>query len=368
MITLPDIKKMYEKAVISKGNQRRLVKALRKAKEGQTITIGFIGGAVTAGCNAIPRDENGYAALTYKWFNNTFGTGHVKLVNAGIGATDSYLGVHRVEKDLLGYNPDLVIVDFAIDDKRNLNKESYDSLLRKIYLWSNNPAIILLFLTKRDGKDNQSIQQEIGTYYDFPMISYRNAILDELEDGRISWSLVGSDGDNIHPENTGHFIIAHLLTTYFEETMQLIDHPEQLGSEELKSAYTNDSYREGKVVNNTNCFPVESDMFDPIKMSYAPFSNGFRTTTGGRIVFDLYAKNIGVIYYGTQDGLSGKFDVLVDGEYIVTLDADFVTEWGSYADYREVYRSNQEKVHRVEIRRSADSRQDYFTILGFAVS
>ncbi|MDO5294109.1 MAG: SGNH/GDSL hydrolase family protein [bacterium] len=368
MITLPDIKKMYEKAVISKGNGRRLVKALRKAKEGQTITVGFIGGAITAGYNAIPRDENSYAALTYKWFNNTFKTAHVKYVNAGIGATDSYLGVHRVEKDLLEYNPDIVIVEFAVDDKKEWNKESYDSLLRKIYLWSSNPAVVLLFLTNRDGVDNQGVQQEIGAYYGFPMISYRNAIIEELKNGRLGWNLIASDADGIHPENTGHFMIAHFLTTYFEETMELINHLDELPEDELKPAYTEDIYKEAKMVNNTNAFPCEVDMFDPIRLSYVPFHNGFRTTTGGLIVFELYAKNIGVVYYGTQDGLSGKFDVLVDGEFKMALDADFVTEWGNFADYREVYRSSQEKVHKVEIRRSVDSRQDYFTILGFTIS
>lgn len=359
---------MYQKAVVSRGNQSRLVKALRKAKAGQKITVGFIGGSITAGCNAVPKEENSYARLTYKWFINTFGEETVKYINAGIGATDSYLGVHRVEKDLLKYDPDIVIVEFAVNDDRKINVESYDSLVRKIYRWDSAPAVILLFLTQRNGADNQKVQEKIGAYYDFPMISYRNAIIEDLSDGSLRWSQIASNHDDTHPENTGHFIIASLLILYLKEALALALSDQRIKEQELKSPYTKDIYRHAKIVNNTNCYAKESEFFHPAKLSNAPFKNGFRTTAGGRIIFELYGKNMGIIYYGTQDGLSGKYDVLVDGEKRCTIDADFVGRWGSYADYKEFYRSDEEKVHIVEIRRAKDSRQDYFTILGFTIS
>ncbi len=368
MVTLADIRNMYEKALISRGNQGRLIKVMKKVKAGRKITVGFIGGSITAGCNAIPKEENCYAALTYKWFARQFGIDKVEYVNAGIGATDSYLGVHRVETDLLNKNPDLVVVEFAVNDERKINVDSYDSLLRKIYLWDSDPAILLLFLTQRNGADNQKVQEEIGRYYDFPMISYRNAIIDELASGQLSWSLLASNHDDTHPENTGHFIIASLLTTYLEETLAITDKQNTMSSDELKPPFTKDIYRNAKMVNQKNCIPLESEFFHPVTLSKVPFRYGFRTTAGGRITFEVYAKNIGVIYYGTQDGLSGVFEVLIDGEKMGFIDANFVGKWGSFADYREFYRSEEEKVHTVEIRRAKDSRQDCFTILGLAIS
>ena len=52
---------------------------------------------------------------------------------AGIGGTNSYLGVHRVDEHLLAYKPDVVIVEFSVNDTdKTMNKYSYDSLVRKI--------------------------------------------------------------------------------------------------------------------------------------------------------------------------------------------------------------------------------------------
>ena len=38
------------------------------------------------------------------------------FINVGIGATDSYLGVHRVTADVLDKEPNLVLVEFAVND------------------------------------------------------------------------------------------------------------------------------------------------------------------------------------------------------------------------------------------------------------
>ena len=58
---------MINNSLVSKGDISRIEKAMNKAKNGQAITIAFLGGSITQGCNAT-KFEDCYASRTYKWF------------------------------------------------------------------------------------------------------------------------------------------------------------------------------------------------------------------------------------------------------------------------------------------------------------
>lgn len=40
---------------------------------------------------------------------------YVDVTNAGIGATDSYIGVHRAQRDALEAKPDIIVIEFIND-------------------------------------------------------------------------------------------------------------------------------------------------------------------------------------------------------------------------------------------------------------
>ncbi len=92
-----------------------------------------------------------------------------------------------------------------------------------------------------------------------------------------------------------------------------------------------------------------------------------QTYTPG-IVFEASFERLGILYLKTVDVLSGQFDVLVDGERVATLNADFSGGWGNCADAREVFVGDGVEQHTVEIRKAADSTGDLFTILGLMVA
>ena len=119
---------------------------MNKAKSGQDITIAFLGGLITQGCNAT-KFEDCYASRTYKWFKDKFNNVNVKYINAGVGATGSIIGAHRVEKQVLSQNPDIVFIDFAVNDKDSIyDKVAYESIIRRILSVENPPAIVEVFM------------------------------------------------------------------------------------------------------------------------------------------------------------------------------------------------------------------------------
>ena len=84
---------MIDMSRLNEGNKVRLANVIKKLKNGEEVTVGFIGGSITQGTSA--GNELCYAKLTADWLQQTYSSAKVNYVNAGIGATGSYIGVHR---------------------------------------------------------------------------------------------------------------------------------------------------------------------------------------------------------------------------------------------------------------------------------
>ncbi len=213
---------MLEKALVNKGNQARLAKVMNRAKNGEDITFGVIGGSVTEGAYASDYDKTSYAGLTNTWLKGRFPNSDITFVNAGIGGTSSLYGVHRVEQDLLSKNPDLVIIEYGVNDNTSDEQlECYASLVRRVLSHESQPAVILLFVMNEGGTNSQSVQVPVGQHYDLPMISYRDAVWPEVSTksnlyGQYEWTDIAADW--VHPTNKGHAIIAELLISYLSKT------------------------------------------------------------------------------------------------------------------------------------------------------
>lgn len=60
-----------ENAIANRGNLYRLKQFLERAKRGEKLNIGFIGGSITMGC-AATTPQKAYAWLIYEWFQKNF--------------------------------------------------------------------------------------------------------------------------------------------------------------------------------------------------------------------------------------------------------------------------------------------------------
>lgn len=363
-ITVTD--QMITDSVINQGNITRLANAMVKAANGEEVTIAYLGGSITDGSSASPQATCCYAYLSYQWWVETFPDATINYVNAGIGATDSYLGVHRVQSDVLDYNPDVVIVEFSVNDYKQVCEESYESLIRRILAWDSEPAVVCLFLTQENFSDYQSVHQVLAYKAEVSMVSYRNVLYNCVEDGSLSWSDVGST-DGTHPVNAGHALIANLLTNFFRSVLEQIPTMEYKPYEIPSLTSTKCRYMDAEMLTSSEITPSACDGFDTTTISH-PFSEAWRTTTGGSISFEVTGSNFGIVFYGTTDGKSGKFDVYLDDEYQTTIDGDFVGQWGSYADYTEITKLKESGTHTITIKKNPDSEGDMFTILGIEVS
>jgi len=204
-----------ERSVLNYGSEDEIRALLEKASDGEDpIVIGAIGGSVTQGAWTT-RPELKYAERIKGWFEATFPATGFFLVNAGIGSTDSAYAVERVERDLLKYHPDLVVIDFDVNDRyEEASTKSYDKLVSMIKKSVPDAAIIMLAVADRAGGSGQEWHLPVAQKYGLTYVSMKNAL---FADGRKPspsyWS------DDIHPGDIGHEILAFLVVSRLQSEL-----------------------------------------------------------------------------------------------------------------------------------------------------
>ena len=327
-------------------NNRAVAAVMRKAAAGEEITIAYIGGSITQGTisdgssDAEAGFRKSYVEIGKQWWDETFPDTKVNTINAGIGATDSYLGVHRVERDVLAYKPDLVVVEFSVnDDGGPKSKVSYDNLVRRILLAENHPAVILLFMGQTNGANAQSTHALVGFTYGVPMLSYCN-VMKDMQENKI-YTDKQLSGDVTHPSALGHAVTGEILWKYFNEVYAVMD---DLPAPEVfdKAAFTNEKYLQASMQDATD-----------VKIG-EPFT--------------VTCSSLGIVYEKLTNGNGTRVEVYVDGEYVSTLDADFKGGWGNYAAAQEVFTADETAEHTVELIMEEGSEGKTFSVHSLLVS
>lgn len=346
---------------------------MRKAKSGQKVVIAFIGGSITRGTVSNgSRDGTFRKTITYTdyfadWWYKKFPKADLRFINAGISATDSYLGVHRVQKDVLDKKPDLVVVEYAVNDKKKAYlKQSYENLVRRIMDADSNPAVMLLFTAKVNGQSSQLQQAQIGKHYKLPMLSYANVMKDMISKG--IYTMDELSGDAVHPSKLGSAVIGEILVRYldgiYEKSMG------QVKRQKAASSYvTSKKYSSAKVVGCKNMAVKSLGTFKRGTKGTVYKDTLTSTSGNGNLTFTVTGRNIGILFARQNNGKGGQFDVYVDGKKAASIDANYPNGRNrTYITAEPCYSSNTKKKHTVRIVRKGNSSGRELMIYGVLVS
>ena len=194
----------YPAANKIEGDCARLKKLIKKCREGKDITVVSLGGSVTRGESA-SCFEKAYYNLIGEWIAKRYGV-KVNAINAGSNGTGSVIGVERVERDVLRHDPDLVIVEFSVNDGDNdLDKEAYESLILRLLTAENAPAVIHFAMCNREMGSAERIHAEICERYRVPLLSMK-PFIEWVDDSAPYFK------DGVHPVDPGFEVIANLIT------------------------------------------------------------------------------------------------------------------------------------------------------------
>lgn len=199
-----------------------------KLKADGAVRIAYLGGSITA--------QPGWRPKTLAWFRDQYPAAQITEANAAIGGTGSDLGVFRLRQDVLRHEPDLLFVEFAVNDggaepERILR--SMEGIVRQT--WRYRPTIDICFvytLTQGMLGDLQSakypraasVMEEVADHYGIPSIHMGLRVAQMEKEGKVLFSdkegrneaqrreamatglcIFSQDGVHPHPD-TGHVL------------------------------------------------------------------------------------------------------------------------------------------------------------------
>lgn len=196
---------------------------LRKEKK---LTIGYFGGSITEGAGASDGSKTSYRARVTEWFRNSFPEAEITEIQAAIGGTGSDLGMYRCDIDLLSHHPDLVFVEFAVNDGgmkyENIIAQA-ESIYRKI-LRANPYADIISVITTTAGIAKEiesggeyiarSAHSAIAHHYGAPVIDVGSAL--HFAVLRAGGDFLTYTADTVHPNDDGYRIYTNAITSRLE--------------------------------------------------------------------------------------------------------------------------------------------------------
>ena len=118
---------------------------LAKAKESGEVRVAYLGGSITA--------QPGWRPKTLEWFKKNFPSAKFLEINAAIGGTGSDLGVFRLKHDALDHKPDLLFVEFAVNDGGAAPEQIHktmEGIVRQTWKADPNTDICFVYTLKQD--------------------------------------------------------------------------------------------------------------------------------------------------------------------------------------------------------------------------
>lgn len=295
------------------------------------LNISYIGGSITqqgqyttplnSKLSAFLRANNADRAISYNL--------------QGIGGTGSDLGVYRLEKDVIAKNPDLVFIEFAVNDSGSENAAAtMEGMIRKLMRLPHQPMIVLLDLTTKGHESLAAIEkwEPLMKEYKIGYVNVAEYLIaneasaenptgfvwttKDLETYPQATALTGSDG--VHPNSDGGKIYAEYIYK------EISENPENFFK---KMTYVKNPVS-GKEYNNPRMISWRNAQYDEnwavksgMKWAFAD-DQAAALVGGATLTFKFTGTTIG-LYWGKNNKATGGTYSIDNGAYTGNVSAMF---------------------------------------------
>lgn len=377
-----DYQKMIDETIVSTGNNYRLKKVLEKIRKGETVHIAALGGSVTEGAGPA-KFTDGYAYQFFRAVKKVYAPGdgsNLLFNNAGLSGTPSLLGRVRYKADVVdvcGQNPDLLIVEFAVNDGgEEIFQKSFEAIVRDALLASPDTAVIAIYSAATYG--NTSFQKKpVSDYYEIPHINMLDVVNNALKDGTFKKEEYYTD--IVHPTYEGHELmkdcLMNLLAKVDKEKMDPeVKVPEKLykepGLNGLIRIFGDD---ENVKITKGGFWRLDANCQTIKKTNKSDFpKNWHKAFDSGKDPFkiELNCKSFVWTYKVQSASLTEKFgkaEVWVDGKLFKVCDGGAPGGWNNN-ECLVLINEKETGKHTVEVKMMKGSELLGFTIVAMAYS
>jgi lysophospholipase L1-like esterase len=319
---------------------------LSKLAAGEKVKLAYLGGSITAAA--------GWRVKTTAWFADQFPDAKLSEINAAIGGTGSDLGVFRVERDVLRHDPDLLFVEFAVNDGGAAPEriwQAMEGIVRQT--WAAKPDTDICFVyTYRVGYEQDlragrcpraaSAMEMLADFYGIPSINLALPVVQMEREGKLVFQsdTPPADGaiqfsrDGVHPLDAGHQIYTEAVADAIlamREASRPVDH-----ATKLSKAFVADHWQRAKMV------PVNAQML----------SGDWKQLDSEHTLAKRFGARMGTLWESAQPGsrlsfrFRGSMAKLYDllgpdgGQVLVTVDGETrdkpIPRFDSYCTYHRI--------------------------------
>lgn len=181
--------------------------------EGDDLDVVYIGGSITQGTSASPN----WVTLVGNVFEEAYPE-KVTNHNVGVGGTTSVWGITRFDKDVLSNDPDVVFIEFAVNDTNlttTQSKEAMEGMVRQLNALENPPMVAFVYTTTYSDANGSVIaaHQEIADYYNIPSVNLRDYVWNTYWGGvaPTDEQVAAFWTDKTHPTALGYSVYADCI-------------------------------------------------------------------------------------------------------------------------------------------------------------
>jgi acetyl esterase/lipase len=214
-------------------------------------TVAFIGGSITK--------MNGYRVMVEQALRRHFPETEFQFINAGISSTCSTTGAFRLTRDVLSFDPDLLFVEFAVNDDQDAAhaarecRRGMEGILRQAREHNRRTDIVvthfvnppMLELLQSGGTPTSSGEHEaVAKLYGVSTIDLAREVAERISASELTWKEYGGT----HPAEAGNRIATNMIQDLLTAWATPLSDESQPPQHRLPKPIDPNSYSNGRLV------------------------------------------------------------------------------------------------------------------------
>ena len=202
------------------------------------LKVVCIGGSITEGAGAVDK-TNRWTTRLVKWLNSQpLGGTTFTEINSGIGGTASDYGLLRLQRDVIVHEPDIVFLEFAVNDMGLSEEKSarfYEGILHALSGMKKVPYVICGGMVCNHNRPTRaSLHRKLAANYGLCFIDVKVGMDEQLGLAEPGVNLVRDRmfaKDNIHPSDEGYGFYFEYIKSQLSDDSFRRPHPIAPGSD-----------------------------------------------------------------------------------------------------------------------------------------
>lgn len=305
------------------------------------VHVAYLGGSITA--------APGWRILSLQWLQKRYPNAKLSEINAAIGGTGSDLGAFRVGDHVIAHKPDLVFVEFAVNDggaSPNEIVRSMEGIVRQI--WAAHPTTDICFVYTLSANDAATLagghfqrsataDEKVAEHYNIPTIHFGVEVAKREKEGKLVFTAKTPEqrqaaagkliftNDSVHPTiPAGHEVYLSVLARCLPEIESAPLAAATPAPHILPAPLAADNYEQAKLLDPAPAmfsgdWAALDPQTDPLAKGFSKFMPSIHRAAKAGATLTVHFKGTCIGLFDIRGPWSGQWRITVDDKPSVTI-------------------------------------------------